>query len=124
MTRYVAIFVAAWMLAGCRAPVPSFDFLAPYGSPTVPAPRTGSIGTSGTYYAPMTQGTQPAATAPVIPSASGTTAPVFPPPSQPQVPPSSYMGASNAPLEDEASNVALASYQAGPTHPVVPPATT
>ncbi|MHB8970412.1 MAG: hypothetical protein ACYC3X_12525 [Pirellulaceae bacterium] len=129
MTRYVAIIIAVWMFAGCRAPVPSFDFLAPYGSPTVPSPRTGAIGTSGTYYSPTTPGTAapgtlPAATAPLVPSGPAATAPSFPPPSQPLVPPASYMGASNAPLADATSSVALASFQAGVPHPVTPPATT
>ncbi len=124
MTRYAAILVAAWMLVGCRAPAPSFDVLAPYGSPTVPAPRTGAIGTSGTYYAPMNQGTQPTATAPVTPSPQGTTTPTAPPSSQPVAPPSSFMGASDTTLAAGAPDVSMASYQAGATHQVPPPATT
>ena len=59
MTRCVTIVAIAWMLVGCRAPAPSFDVLAPYGSPTVPPPRTGAVGTAGQYYAPTTPAGQP-----------------------------------------------------------------
>ena len=40
------------ILSGCRAPMPSFDLLAPYGTSRVPAPGTGTIGTGGAYYSP------------------------------------------------------------------------
>ena len=89
MTRYVAIFAVAWMLVGCRAPAPSFDLLAPYGSPTVPPPRTGSIGTAGTYYAPTTPGTQSPATVPTAPT---TTTPAVTPQSRPAAPPAVVHG--------------------------------
>jgi len=52
MKRYWAIALITCFLAGCRAPTPSMNFLAPYGSATVPAPPTGSVGTSNDYYAP------------------------------------------------------------------------
>ncbi len=121
MTRYAAILVAAWMLVGCRAPAPSFDMLAPYGSPKVPAPRTGAIGTSGTYYAPMNQGTQPTVTAPVNPSLPGTAVPNGTPSSQPAAP---NMGASATTMAAGTPDVSMASYQAGAPHQVTPPATT
>jgi hypothetical protein len=121
MTRYVAIFAVAWTLVGCRAPAPSFDLLAPYGSPTVPPPRTGSIGTAGTYYAPTTPGTQSPATAPTAPT---TTTPAVMPPSQPVAPPVSYMGTSNETLSGGTTSVAQASYQPGSTRQVDAPATT
>lgn len=38
------------LLAGCHAPKPSFNVLAPYGSPRVPPPPTGAVGTSSDYY--------------------------------------------------------------------------
>lgn len=41
---------ALFGLAGCHAPTPSFNLLAPYGSPTVPPPPTGAVGTSPDYY--------------------------------------------------------------------------
>ena len=52
-------FAGAIMLAlsGCRAPMPSFDLLAPYGTSRVPPPGTGSIGTGGNYYTPPTGST-------------------------------------------------------------------
>ena len=59
MNRLIVAFVALVVLAGCRAPMPSFDPLAPYGSTRVPAPGTGSYGSPDTYY----QG--PEATTPV-----------------------------------------------------------
>jgi len=40
------------VLSGCRAPMPKFDLLSPYGTSRVPAPGTGTIGTGGTYYTP------------------------------------------------------------------------
>ncbi len=46
----VALTLIAVCLAGCHAPTPSFDVLAPYGPQRVPPPSTGSHGTSGTYY--------------------------------------------------------------------------
>ncbi len=121
MTRYVAIFAVAWMLVGCRAPAPSFDLLAPYGSPTVPPPRTGSIGTAGTYYAPTTPGTQSPATGPTAPT---TTTPAVAPQSRPAAPPVSYMGTSNETLSAGTTSVAQASYQPGSTRQVHVPATT
>ncbi|MHB0956125.1 MAG: hypothetical protein ACYC0X_07060 [Pirellulaceae bacterium] len=124
MTRYVAIVVAAWMLAGCRAPAPSFDVLAPYGSPTVPAPRTGAIGTSGTYYAPMNQGAPPAGPAPVAPLSPDAAPPVFAPQSQRLVPPASYMGAADTTSADGTTDVSMASYQAVASHQVPPPVRT
>lgn len=54
MMRVVGLLVAGLFLAGCRAPTPSFNVLAPWGSETVPPPPTGSVGTSADYYAPPT----------------------------------------------------------------------
>jgi len=45
------------VLSGCRAPMPSFDLLAPYGKSCVPPPGTGTIGTGGTYYSPPANST-------------------------------------------------------------------
>lgn len=52
--RFVPFLMGAsalFGLTGCHAPKPSFNFLAPYGSPTVPPPPTGAVGTSPGYYA-------------------------------------------------------------------------
>lgn len=100
------------LLVGCRAPAPSFDMLAPYGSPTVPPPATGRVGTAGGYYPPATPSPPPAG---AIPSPSPMTTPL--PASTPQspavLPPGAYMGASTAPyttLSD--ARVAPASFDA------------
>lgn len=116
MTRCVTIFALAWMSLGCRAPAPSFDMLAPYGSPTVPPPRTGAVGTGGTYYAPAAPNAQPSATNP-----SNTTSPAVlpsvaaPSSAQPVAPPVSHMGGSTDALSDTATDVAHASYEPGST---------
>ncbi len=47
MTRLLAIISLALLLLGCRAPTPSMNVFAPYGSATVPPPPTGAIGTPG-----------------------------------------------------------------------------
>ncbi len=52
-------------LIGCRAPAPSLDVLAPYGSAVVPPPGTGTVGTLGNYYgAPKAGAAAPPATPP------------------------------------------------------------
>lgn len=72
MTRYVWLLVLSAALFGCRAPAPSLDILAPYGSAVVPPPGTGTVGTLGNYYgAPGT----------------GMAAPTSVPPSPASVPP-------------------------------------
>ena len=50
MKWHAAVAVIVVCLAGCHAPTPSFDLLAPYGSSRVPPPSTGSHGTDGAYY--------------------------------------------------------------------------
>lgn len=50
MKWHVALTIIVVGMAGCHAPTPSFDVLAPYGPQRVPPPGTGSHGTSGTYY--------------------------------------------------------------------------
>ncbi|MBC8873064.1 MAG: hypothetical protein H8E44_26830 [Planctomycetes bacterium] len=50
MKWHAALAITVVCLAGCHAPTPSFDLLAPYGSPRVPPPSTGSHGTGGAYY--------------------------------------------------------------------------
>jgi hypothetical protein len=139
MTRYVILCTLACGLAGCHAPAPSLDVLAPYGSPRVPPPRTGAIGTGGTYYAPTTPNPQapsttpPAGTTAPIPPAGlpavPATSPVLPststaaPPST--VPPVSYMGGANETMSEAATHVAAASYRQGDQRdPAAPPATT
>lgn len=50
MKWHATLSVIVVCLAGCHAPPPSFDLLAPYGSSRVPPPSTGSHGTGGAYY--------------------------------------------------------------------------
>ncbi len=77
MMRLLATISLALLLMGCRAPTPSMNVFAPYGSATVPAPPTGTIGGSGGYYAPQS----PATTVPNQPLP--TQPPASPPPSTP-----------------------------------------
>ena len=55
MLRPAALLIATALLAGCRAPMPSFNVLAPYGPTRVPPPATGSYGSSGKYNQPPSQ---------------------------------------------------------------------
>ena len=50
MKRLAALLTLVTLMAGCRAPMPSFDVLAPYGTTRVPPPATGTMGTPDTYY--------------------------------------------------------------------------
>ncbi len=50
MSRWLALFIVALCLAGCRAPRPCLDPFAGYGNQCVPAPQTGSIGYGSGYY--------------------------------------------------------------------------
>ena len=125
MARYVTILIAACLLVGCRAPTPSFNVLAPYGSPTVPPPRTGAVGTAGQYYAPTAPaGQSPAALPATAPVGSPQSVPAAPPAAPPAVPPVSYMGAVQDDLTDQAVPVAQASYEPGSTLADSLPATT
>lgn len=114
MSRVVVVALLVALSSGCRAPQPSFNFLAPYGSPTVPPPPTGSVGVSGDYYAPPAAGAAPAAGAPPAsgvgaPSGAAGTGTQF----QSGSPPTgSFMGSSHTPtLSRNTSNIALASYE-------------
>ena len=50
MKRYAVLPVLAVLLAGCRAPMPSFNPFAPYGPSRVPPPPTGSYNATSPYY--------------------------------------------------------------------------
>jgi hypothetical protein len=64
LMRGLAVTCAvALLLCGCRAPMPSMNLLAPYGTPRIPPPATGAYGAPKTYYQPP-QG--PPATAPAV----------------------------------------------------------
>lgn len=67
MKWHAAVAVIVVCLAGCHAPTPSFDLLAPYGSSRVPPPSTGSHGTGGAYY---NRTTPPATSVPGVNSGS------------------------------------------------------
>ena len=121
MMRCVAIFAIAWLMVGCRAPAPSFNLLAPYGSATVPPPRTGAVGAAGQYYAPTTPAGQSPATVPTAPT---TATPAVVPQSPTAAPPVSYMGAAHEGLSAETTSVAQASYEPGSTRQSPTPATT
>jgi hypothetical protein len=49
MMRYATGLIAVMCLVGCRAPAPSFNAFAPYGTPHVAPPTTGSVGTPNSY---------------------------------------------------------------------------
>ena len=67
MKWHATFAVIVVCLAGCHAPRPSFDLLAPYGSSRVPAPSTGSHGTGNAYY---TRSAPPATAIPGGPAGS------------------------------------------------------
>ena len=105
MLRIVGTAWLAVFLVGCRAPTPSFNVLAPWGSATVPPPPTGSVGTSADYYAPPTP--PPAASGSgAAPNRTSNAAPNSPPPSggseatgtslQRGTPPRTFIGEGNS----------------------------
>jgi hypothetical protein len=47
---WVVMGMAVLVVAGCRAPRPSFNFWAPFGSSRVAPPKTGSYNTPENYY--------------------------------------------------------------------------
>ena len=57
MKRIALASLVLLLVSGCRAPMPSFNPLAPLGSTRVPPPGTGTIGTNGNYYTPPTRPT-------------------------------------------------------------------
>jgi hypothetical protein len=61
MARLAAWFVILLVLAGCRAPMPSFKLFAPVGPSRVPPPATGSSNPVSPYYQ---KSAQPSATPP------------------------------------------------------------
>lgn len=68
MKWLVASLVTVLCLAGCHAPKPSFNVLAPYGPSRVPPPSTSGQAPSGPYY----NGTNlPTTTVPANPNSSG-----------------------------------------------------
>lgn len=64
----VTLLVALAFVAGCHAPKPSFNLLAPYGAPRVPPPSTSAGGNNPAYYTPT--GGVPAGPASAAPAAS------------------------------------------------------
>jgi hypothetical protein len=113
MGRMWAITLAIAFL-GCRAPTPSFNVLAPYGSATVPPPATGSVGTGAGYYAPLGPGV-PSPGPVTVPSSPS---PVYGPQSPAVLPPASYLGGAQ-PTEatPSGSNATRASYDFVDTGP-------
>ncbi len=118
MTRFFALISCALLLVGCRAPTPSMNVFAPYGSATVPPPGTGAIGGSGNYYAPPT----PPANVPgqAVPSQPGVSPPVATPGygavTSPAATDASQLAMSGEPTPAvRPSTVAQASYQPGST---------
>lgn len=61
MKRIALSGVILLVLSGCRAPMPSFNPLAPLGNTRVPPPATGTIGTGQNYYTPPATTTTPPA---------------------------------------------------------------
>jgi hypothetical protein len=105
MMRYVLIVVLSAGVIGCRAPAPSLDVLAPYGSAVVPPPGTGTVGTLGNYYGAPN------------PGAAAPTAPLATPPQNLSPPPAS---AAPGPAPVAPSGVAPASYQSDATRVTAP----
>ncbi len=112
MTRLLAITSLVLVLVGCRAPTPSMNVFAPYGSATVPPPPTGAIGNSGSYYAP--QGSSGAAGQVTSPATGGATGSGVQ--FQTGTPPASFMGTNNVPTPAVGRPaVAQASFEPGTT---------
>ena len=121
MMRYATGLIAVMCLVGCRAPAPSFNAFAPYGTPHVPPPTTGSVGTPNSYYQapsglppaqpsaqPPTTGlpTTPLPTTPLPTTPTGPTAPTL------GTPPTTPLPTYGASTETAGmSGVAQASYQ-------------
>lgn len=55
MKRMAVSMLMLLMGVGCRAPMPTFNPLAPYGSTRVPPPSTGSLQAPTSYYNPSSQ---------------------------------------------------------------------
>ena len=129
MMRNLAILLFALLAAGCHAPTPSMTDFAPFGSTVVPPPRTGAIGSSGSYYPNGATQAQPSTTVPVTPQPSSTPA-IRPGGGSP---PTTILGSTNPPTTIlDNSRVVPASYSSpastAPTtvsdarsHQVLPP---
>jgi hypothetical protein len=117
MLRSAAILLVAWSAIGCRAPKPSFNVFAPYGSSRVPPPPTGSMGNPGAYYQPpgaRPPGSQSPATNPQ-PSTSPTHL------GTPTQPPASYPPTLGTPAQPQAAPAFMgAAREAGPPEPARP----
>jgi len=122
MDRLLLLVLVAAL--GCRAPMPAFNPLAPYGSTRVPPPATGNVNQPNSYYSPTGQ---PASGQPTLTTPPRTGYPANPPgngwSAQPSPPTTTTASASQTTLPSAsvvpapASGVALASYPAA----VVPP---
>jgi len=89
----MAIVVAT----GCRAPRPSFNFWAPFGSSRVAPPQTGSYNNSENYY--------PNGTAPAASGVSGSTAPApAPAPTTQQAPVTPVQPNNDFPIDSSSSS--------------------
>ncbi len=135
---------AVILLCGCRAPAPSFNAFAPFGSSRVPPPPTSVYQHSGQYYQAPASGqalpNQNTGTT-VAPNSGSAPASLQPPPANLVSPPAlgaiapvgslpGFVGVGNSP----GGSVAPASYQApvavrshvanGPGAAVLPPSTT
>lgn len=73
MKRFAVVAAISLLSAGCRAPMPTWDSIGPYGTTRVPPPPTGGYGAQQPYYAPGPT-TVPPTTAPT--TIAPTTAPV------------------------------------------------
>ncbi|MBI2477946.1 MAG: hypothetical protein HYV60_04665 [Planctomycetia bacterium] len=63
MKRFALVAAIVLLGSGCRAPMPNWSMLGPYGATRVPPPPTGGYGVQQPYYAPG-QTTTPPATVP------------------------------------------------------------
>ncbi|MCA9120516.1 MAG: hypothetical protein H6822_14205 [Planctomycetaceae bacterium] len=73
MKRFAMAAAILLLSAGCRAPMPTWDCIGPYGTTRVPPPPTGGYGVQQPYYAPGPT-TGPTTTTPT--TIAPTTAPV------------------------------------------------
>ncbi len=71
MKWFAASLVTALCLAGCHAPKPSLNLLAPYGSTCVPPPSTNPQPATGTYYNRTAPPTTSVPSVPAVPGRGG-----------------------------------------------------
>ena len=98
---WVVMGMTALIFSGCRAPRPSFNFWAPFGSSRVAPPQTGSYNNAQNYY--------PNGSAPAAGGATNSSAPV---PTTQQAPVTPVQPSNDFPVDSSSSPSGLGSVEA------------